>query len=255
MRWNLQKNTSKKKLKLISCEVFARELSYAAALTENVVDAEYLEKGLHDRSDVLREALQKKIDSIGAPYDALILGYGLCGNAANGLKAGSIPLIIPRAHDCSAILLGSHARFNELFGDNPSQAWTSAGYLERGSSMYREGGGEGEQNSLLGGKTYEEYVKEYGEDNAKFLMETLSPKKHSDKMVYIDTEPTMHLKYKDDAKKYALDNKLKYVEFMGDMSMLKDLVDGKWTDEKRFLVVKPGKKIYAVYGDTVYREE
>ena len=240
----------RKRLKLIACEIFARELSFAVSSSGNIVDVEFLEKGLHDKSEVLKDALQKKINVTGKPYDALIFGYGLCGNSANGLVAGEIPLILPRAHDCSAILLGSHTRFTELFGDNPSQPWTSAGYMERGDSMLREGGSTGEQQ---GGKSYEDYIKEYGEENAKFIMETLSPKQHSDKMVFIDMEPTTHLGYKEAAKEYAKENNLKYVEYKGDMSMLKDLVDGNW-DEKRFLVVTPGKKIHAVYGDEVFKE-
>jgi hypothetical protein len=30
----------------------------------------------------------------------VVLAYGLCGGATAGLRAGSIPLVVPRAHDC-----------------------------------------------------------------------------------------------------------------------------------------------------------
>jgi hypothetical protein len=250
MLWNLPKNTSRKRLKLIACEIFYRELSHVVSLTSNIIDIEFLEKGLHDKSDILRQNLQEKIDKTGKKYDAIILAYGLCGNSADRLKAGELPLIIPRSHDCSGILLGSHKRFMEAFGDNPSQPWTSAGYMERGDSMIREDG----WNSISGGKTYEDCVKEYGEENAKYIFESLNPKKTSDKLVFIKMDVTAGLGYEKLAQKYAGENGLKYVELRGDISMLKDLVDGKW-DEERFLTIAPGKSVHAVYGDVVFQEK
>ena len=76
--------------KLIACDVLTREAGYCIARTPHTVDVEFTEKGQHEDSDRLRHLLQEKIDSTaetGKPYDAVLLAYGLCGNATAGLHA------------------------------------------------------------------------------------------------------------------------------------------------------------------------
>ena len=134
-------------LKLISCNVFLREACWAIAHSPHVVDPEFFELGLHQQPDSLRETLQERIDATersAKEYDAILLLYGLCGNATIGLSAGRIPLVIPRAHDCCTILLGSKQRFQEHFGENPSQPFGSVGYQERGNYFVRSDLGDGQ---------------------------------------------------------------------------------------------------------------
>ena len=128
------------KLKLICCEVFLREACLILSNSPHTIDPEFTPKGSHDNPAQLRKLLQDKINSIpsSAGYDAVLLGYGICGNATAGLTAGSVPLIIPRAHDCCTILLGSRERFVECFQKNLSAEWSSAGYMERGENYLRE---------------------------------------------------------------------------------------------------------------------
>jgi len=97
----------------------------------NTIDPMFTPKGTHEKPDNLRELIQNGIeeaDKAGC-YDAVLLGYGLCGNATNGITAGSIPLVIPRAHDCCTLFLGSKGKFIEYFGENPSLEWSSSGYM------------------------------------------------------------------------------------------------------------------------------
>src|SRR5512145_3012711 len=113
------------KYKLIGCEVFLRELCAAIAESPNAIDPEFLEIGLHNEPGRLRGALQARIDAAGDGCEAVLLAYGLCGNGLAGLRAGRVPLVIPRAHDCCTILLGSRAAYEEHFGRSPSASWTS----------------------------------------------------------------------------------------------------------------------------------
>ena len=74
-------------LKLISCNVFQREASWCIARSPHVIDVEYTELGEHVRSAGLREIIQGKIDATeasGKAYDAILLLFGLCGNATIG---------------------------------------------------------------------------------------------------------------------------------------------------------------------------
>ena len=73
-----------------------------------------LEVGLHRHRNVLRKALKDAARELGRHADALLLGYGLCGNALahpEELLDVGIPLFIPmdKGHpvdDCVGLLIG-----------------------------------------------------------------------------------------------------------------------------------------------------
>lgn len=239
-------------LKLIGCEVFTREVCYCVARTPHIVDIEFTEKGSHDKPDYLRQVIRTKIDvcqKSERKYDAVLLCYGLCGNSTIGLVAArNIPLIIPRAHDCCTLFLGSKAKFREYFGDRPSTGFSSAGYIERGGSYVREAS---DIVKLMGlDKSYEEYVQLYGEDNAKYIWETLHPKTTNttteDSVVFIEVPETSHPGYARDCKVKAEADGKKYVQLKGDIRLIKNLIFGEWNGDD-FLVVKPQQRIAGVY--------
>ena len=160
-----------KRFILFTCAVIYRECYYCAATAKNIIDIRILDKGLHDIGDVKMAAkLQQEIDAVDSDlYDAVLLGYGLCNNGVKGLHS-TLPLVIPRAHDCITLLMGSKEKYQKYFDDNPGTYYQSTGWIERGDSSLAN------QESIpaqLGIKGYDYYVAEYGEDNAKYIMETL----------------------------------------------------------------------------------
>jgi len=245
-------------LKLIACEVLTREVSYCVARSPHVVDVEFTEKGAHDESDVLRALLQSKIDAIqdaGKSYDAILLGYGLCGNAAVGLDARGTRLVIPRAHDCCTLFLGSKAKFKEHFADNPSQPFSAGGYMERGGEYVREGS----VGKLLGqDRTYDEYVALYGEENARYIVETLGKAlddKDHDKIVFIDVPETRNPQHAAECRARAEAEGKEYVELEGSTRLVRKLVNGEW-DAEEFLIVEPHQRTAGVYDwDEIVRAE
>ena len=125
------------KLKCLSCEALTRLAYLCAAYSPHQVDVELFQIGLHNTPLHLRAILQGQIDTtVGQGYDAIVLAYGLCGQATAGLVARDIPLVIPRAHDCITLFLGSRARYNAQFEDQPGTYWYVQDYIER-----REGAG------------------------------------------------------------------------------------------------------------------
>lgn len=235
-------------LKLIACNVLLREVCLCAASSPHTLDIEFTEKGSHDDSDKLRSIIREKIDVADAStksYDAILLAFGLCGNSTAGLSSKRFPLIIPRAHDCCTIFLGSKLRFKELFGDNPSQPFSSPGYMERGDSYLRESA----FGAKLGiNKTYEEYAALYGEENAKYIMETLAPatKYEGKKIVYIEIPETARPALKREAREKAEKEYKVFEPVSGDIRLVRDLLAGNWSDDE-FCFVKPGEKIKPVY--------
>jgi hypothetical protein len=77
------------RLKLISCEIFCREMCAAVARSRNRVDVEFLPKGLHDIGAAgMRERLKTALQGVDETnYDAVLFGYGICNNGIVGLQA------------------------------------------------------------------------------------------------------------------------------------------------------------------------
>src|SRR5690349_8184144 len=163
------------RFKLISCEILYREICGAVAGSPHQVDVEFLPKGLHDRGcSSIRKRLQEAVDRTDSEkYDAILLGYALCGNGTAGLAAGTLPLVIPRAHDCIALLMGSRERYQNYFEQNRGVFFRSTGWLERGEDL--------EQNTLRvvrnktgAGQTRDALVGKYGEENGQYLFDELN---------------------------------------------------------------------------------
>jgi len=164
------------RLLALTCEVLARSVYLCAARSPHVVDVHLNRRGLHDDPPNLRAILQREIDAIdgtrapardaiGAPYDAIVLAYGLCGAATAGLRAGSIPLVVPRAHDCITLFLGSRDRYTAEFTGHPGTYWYVQEFVER-SDGEGQFAGMGAVSDAEARATYQEYVAKYGEDNS-----------------------------------------------------------------------------------------
>ena len=128
----------------IGCSVLSKEISQLLLETDAVVDLRFLPAGLHEQPQVLNRLVRaeleqvEKIAAAGAGslwktgnYDAVLIGFGLCNQAVIGLQAKRFPLVIPRAHDCIQLLLGSKERYLRCSLNNPDNYWYSAGWIER----------------------------------------------------------------------------------------------------------------------------
>ena len=95
------------RLTLISCDVFEPEVKAAAARSSNHIDFEFLPKALHRLSDPDKVGcIQALINRVRrSKYHAVLLVAGSCKNGLDGLVAGPVPLVLPRAKDCISLLL------------------------------------------------------------------------------------------------------------------------------------------------------
>ncbi len=237
------------KFKLISCEVLTREVAYCIMHSPNMISPVFTAKGDHNAPGRLREKIQGFIDAVEEeeeePYNAVLLGFGLCGNATMGLRARSLPLVIPRAHDCTTLFLGSKDAFREHFAHNPSQSWASVGYSERGSQLLsdsrtRMGMGTGTN------QTWEELVETYGEENAEYLLEALQPNHGSSELLFLDVPETRVEALKARIREEADNAGLEYRELVGSIRLIDGLLAGDWSEED-YLIIPPGQQLDAVY--------
>ncbi|MDD4889785.1 MAG: DUF1638 domain-containing protein [Phycisphaerae bacterium] len=237
---------------VIACEVLYRELCHCAAVAKNIVDLLFLSQGLHDLGSArMSAAIQEKIDAVDAKrYQAIALGFGLCNNGVVGLKARDVPLIVPRAHDCITLFLGSHSRYMEYFAANPGTYFMTTGWHERDKDNLESFGG-GVMGQLGIFRTYQEYVEKYGEENAKYLMETMGDwRKHYSRMTHIDMGVSDETAARESARTEAEKNGWAFEVLKGNIDLLGRLVDGPWPDED-FLTVNPGQQILATADNRV----
>jgi hypothetical protein len=244
------------KYKLISCEVLYRELCFALSRSPHQIDIEFLPKGLHDIGCAgMLARLQGTVNAVDtSQYDAILMGYGLCNHGITGLRAPSIPLVIPRAHDCMTLFLGSKERYLQYFNDNPGTFFLTTGWLERGEAT-----GELRQLSIQSqngmNMTYEQLVEKYGEDNAKFLWDQLCDQtRHYRQMTFIEMGVEPDDSFAKAAREKASSNNLDFQHIRGDMRLIHDLVDGRW-GEKDFLIVRPGWVVVAKLDENIIRAE
>ena len=244
-----------KRFKLLACKVLYREISLLSARCESFVDVTYLRQGLHNTPDILRETLQREIDRIDAgtdiysscnkagDFDAILLGYGLCSNAICGIVSQKFKLVVPRAHDCVTLFLGSKERYKDYFDTHSGGIyWYTPGWNEC---------------CLMPGKQTLEikrsrYMAQYDdEDTVDYLMEQEHAwMKQYKTFAYIDWEELHmphHIQY---TKECAQSLNVGFDLLKGDSSLLRDFIDGNWREED-FLVLEPGQTISQSFDDAI----
>lgn len=230
------------KLKMICCEVLKREALAAIERSDNMIDVEFLPKGLHDvGTEKMYLELQQAVDQVETTcYDYIILGYALCNNGIIGLKAKQIPIVVSRAHDCITLFFGSRERYDKYFHANPEVYFHTSGWLEYSANPELESQSVPQQMGM--GESYEALVAKYGEDNAAFLYETLCDtvrNYHQFTFIEMGIEPDD--RFEQQSRAMAAQADWEFEKVLGNMTLFQRLVDGDWNED--FQIVMPGEEI------------
>ncbi len=243
------------RLQLIACQVFQRELKALAATAKTDLTISELEMGLHEGTPAqLRDGVQVAIDAVPpGRYDAVGLVYGLCNLGIVGLVARTTPVVVPRAHDCLGVLLGSNQQYLKYLDANPGTYFQSPGWLDHlpADRVLRQ------QNVPMGPGiklNREELVARYGEDNADFLLEQFSLQRTYSRLGYISTPVPEADKLEQQASNIARGQGWEFDRLAGDLGWLQRLVDGDW-NQREFLTLQPGERLAASYDDQLIRAE
>ncbi|HDY87768.1 MAG TPA: DUF1638 domain-containing protein [bacterium] len=239
-----------KRYKLISCGVLRKEID---SIRDNIpVDVEltevWLEQGLHREPDRLNKLVKEEIaatESDKENLDAILLGYGLCSYGTVGVKSDIYTIVVPRAHDCITLFLGSKDRYLDEFSKVPGTYWYTPGFIsgkfqpgmsEKYAGVYHEF----EEN-------YEKYLEKFGDaELAKYIIDSQEQAwiKNYSRGAFVNSGLPGGDELKKKAQKFCRERDWTFEEVKGDFSLLVDLVSGNW-DHERFLVIEPGEKLVA----------
>ncbi len=243
------------RIKCIGCEALARLVYLEAALSPHIIDVDIVKLGYHVDPGGLRGILQEKIRAIQAEaYDAVVLAYGLCGKATYDLRAENIKLVIPKAHDCITLFLGSRERYKDQFENQPGTYWYALDYLQRntdpGTALSL---GAAELGNDLK-STYQAYVEKYGVDNADYLMTMMGAwQAHYQRAVYIDMGIGDGSEVEAQARRDSEQRGWVFEKLSGDRQLIHQLLWGEWNEN--FLILNPGERIGVRYDDEVMGAE
>lgn len=250
-------------LKVIACEIALREITHLAAQTGSLIDFDFITQGLHDVPRTGGPRIQERIDAVPeGKYDAILLGYGLCGNLIRGLTARHTKLVIPRAHDCITFFLGSKERYAQVSAERTGCYFYTSGWLE----CLRRRGEKAEAGSAtflptragIGGNVstaYEHWVKKYGEERARYLLQQMDRwTEHYTHGMLIDFEFTKGLELHRRVIEICAQRGWSYGEIPGDLSLLRRWLDGQW-DERDFQVIQPGEQVVPSYDERIITNE
>jgi len=246
--------------RVLACEIALREICYLAARSRNLLDLEFLPQGLHDRPAEGRAELQRRVDAVPPrPYEAILVGYGLCGRLLDGVTARQTPHVVPRAHDCITLFLGSKERYEKAFFYRPGTYYFTSGWIECAQKRGLMPSSQSVTGLFLSQGTplaeLETRSQQYSQAKAQALREAVREwTAHYTHGVLIEFDFTRSLGLTPQVREICARQGWHFEKWEGDLGLLRRWLEGDWSAEE-FLIVPPGHRIVPSYDGAIIRAE
>lgn len=242
------------RLQFIVCDMLMLPVEHLQKTSPHDLVLTDLSASLHVEPLPLRDRIQEEIDRIEAEdpaADAIILGYGLCGGATAGLIARTKPLVLPRAHDCATIFLGSRERYMREHEATPGTYWFTEDNVKRGNALKGWLLGDASRSDGVN-STYDEYVEKYGKENADYLMEALGEwQSNYQRGAFLESGLASDDTARDEARAESELRGWRFEAVLSDLTLIERLMNGEWDED--FLVVQPSETLVMSYDDDVVK--
>ena len=207
---------------ILACGMLRKELTFLMEKEPFEGTVVWMEKGLHEYPDRLREALQREIDVWDGKVDHIVLAYGLCGNGILGLKTVSSRLVIPLFDDCIRCLL-SRKECAPIEVDQKALYYTDE-WMDNSVSM------------LLNESSY---VEIYGEKKAMKILKAML--RNYKRATFLETG-LYNIDYAESRIRESCDMiGLEINRAPASFRVYDDLLHGRW--DKEFIITVPGETV------------
>src|SRR5271157_354925 len=208
--------------KVIACEVLIKEM---LDFMPPGMEHEALDVGLHVNPQSLKRALKESIERSADTIETIILGYGLCSRAVEGLGSVSSTLVAPRVDDCIGILLGSREAHRSEVLREPGTYYLTRGWIDAGKHLFEE---------------YDYMERRFGPEKARRLMDTML--KHYTRLAFVQIGHEGDLdRYLEYCHRTSQRFGLRLEEITGSVALVQKMIFGPWDEE--FVLVQPGPEI------------
>ncbi|MGB9885653.1 MAG: DUF1638 domain-containing protein [Moorellales bacterium] len=207
---------------VLACQTIAEELSAAAAATGVDYPIFWVESGLHNYPDRLRQRIQEELNRL-ANVDTVLLAFGSCGNALLGVSSPTARLVFPRVEDCISLLLGSEDTRRRL-SRQVGTYYLTKGWMEYETSLWSE---------------YHHCLRRYGPEKTARIMRLML--NHYRRLVLIDTGTFDLAKYRRLTQELAVALGLEHLVVPGSSRLFEKLLLGPWDEE--FVLIEPGEAV------------
>lgn len=210
------------RIKVIACEVMQAEIEKLLPIPER--DFEFVSMDFHLYPQKLKFELQRLIDA-SQNYQKIILAFGLCGGAANGLISKTSELIIPRVHDCISIFMCSDTCRACDFQSEIGTFYLSNGWMITEKSILAD---------------YRRIYDRLGEKKARRMLEKMYD--GYKKVLFIETSAEPKDEVIKQSREIAKLFEAEYQTVKGEIGFIEKIITGPW-DEANFITLLPRQEI------------
>lgn len=240
---------------ILACEMIEDEVRLAmeALVPDDRPPIVWVESGLHDRPERLRDALAAILEVIdeGArtgtavavpsvrpgpgpaagrreqiviePVEEVLFALGFCGNALQGLSARHVSLVVPRVDDCISLLLNQGCTREEI-PRNARHYYLTRGWFSHESSLK---------------ESFERWTEQFGSERAALLRKKMFA--GYERVNLIDTQAYDLGECLEQARDVAADLELEHGIVQGSVQLLERLFRGERDSE--IVVIPPAEMI------------
>ncbi len=211
---------------VLACQTVSDELNMAIMQTEVSYPVYWIESGLHNTTEKLQRKIGEELERL-QEAETVLLAFGYCGTALQGISSNYSRLVLPRLDDCISMLLGSSQERKKREEEKATYFFT-AGWLKYERSLVQE---------------YEYAREKYGPERAQELMEMML--KHYERFALIDTGAYDLAPYQEKIKELTSLLGMEQQVIKGSLRVFKKLLTGPYDEE--FIVTLPGEEIVLDY--------
>ncbi|MBU1170254.1 MAG: DUF1638 domain-containing protein [Proteobacteria bacterium] len=207
--------------KIIACRALAPALEQFLGTDEPI---HVLEIALHLQPDRLRLALLDKVRELEQESTTIVLGYGLCGMALEGVVSSKSTLVVPKVDDCVGMLLGSRARHRKVMNEHPGSYFLEPNWLETELNIFTQ---------------MHKGLAHISKERRKQLLKVAL--KNYDRLVLLAGDDP-EVAASEQCSELAMEYDMGFQRMETDLDLIKRLLFGPW-NEPEFIVATPGTSI------------